>query len=183
MTEEKPQVYIHLFHGRTDINADMNDWGSIGPEFGPFPYVHTTYNDHLKFGEDSMLRSIDDMIYYDGIYYGDWSVTAWATLGGQTEFDPAKAEPPAKPKEQKPSYDPTESLFALVDGIIDDRLSILREQRDGITGEDENTAGVDANGFEVTTWAVKDLEDQIGHFEHCRASATALIAKYREGKQ
>jgi hypothetical protein len=36
-------LYIRLFHGRVDPEQDMDDWGSDGPIFGPYHFVHTTY--------------------------------------------------------------------------------------------------------------------------------------------
>jgi hypothetical protein len=36
-------LYIRLFHGRTDPDQDMDDWGSDGPVFGPYEFAHTTY--------------------------------------------------------------------------------------------------------------------------------------------
>lgn len=41
-------LYIRLFHGRTDPNQDMDDWGTDGPVFGPYEFVHTTYAFHYE---------------------------------------------------------------------------------------------------------------------------------------
>lgn len=80
------QLYIELFHGRTDPKQDMDDWGDQGPVFGPFKFVHTTYAHHLKLGLPDALAaekrrevydliiSEDDLIHYGGMYFGDWSV-------------------------------------------------------------------------------------------------------------
>jgi len=72
-------IYIRLFHGRTDPNRDMDGWGSDGPVFGPYAVVQTTYAYWIRLGKftDTQfdeLRLFDDMVYYDGVYYGDWSV-------------------------------------------------------------------------------------------------------------
>ena len=72
-------LYIRLFHGRTDPNQDMDNWGTDGPIFGPYNYVHTTYRYHLKLGKadnfvDELFVDREDLIYYDCVYYGDWSV-------------------------------------------------------------------------------------------------------------
>lgn len=79
-------VYIHLFHGRKDPKQDMDGWGTDGPTFGPVNFVHTTYGSDIKLGipdeDDSVeLKVIGDVVYYDGVYYGDWSVF------GQDIFD------------------------------------------------------------------------------------------------
>jgi len=71
-------LYLELFHGRPDPAQEMEDWGEQGPVFGPLQYLHTTYAYHVEFmlknGECGELWIIDDMIYYDGFWYGDWSV-------------------------------------------------------------------------------------------------------------
>jgi len=72
-------LYIRLFHGRTDPDQNMDDWGTDGPVFGPYKFVHTTYSHFLKLGKsdhliDELYVHKEDLIYYDGVYYGDWSV-------------------------------------------------------------------------------------------------------------
>jgi hypothetical protein len=93
-------LYIRLFHGRTDPNQDMDDWGTDGPVFGPYKFVQMTYASHLKLGRpdghcDELFVHADDMVFYDDVYYGDWSVfgqDAFKQDGFQvTEFVPAKA--------------------------------------------------------------------------------------------
>jgi len=73
-------LYIRLFHGRTDPDQDMDDWGSDVPIFGPYEFAHTTYGHLLKFGKpdgllDELYVNREDLVYYDGVYYGDWSVS------------------------------------------------------------------------------------------------------------
>jgi hypothetical protein len=74
-------LYLKLFHGRGLPNEQLNDWGSDGPVFGPLSFVHTTYASLIHLGEpdhpfDSLgdLQVIEGLVYYDGVYYGDWSV-------------------------------------------------------------------------------------------------------------
>lgn len=71
-------LYIRLFHGRADPEQDMDEWGSDGPVLGPYNFVHTTYGSIVRLGckDDSCdeLFLYEDMLYYDGVYYGDWSV-------------------------------------------------------------------------------------------------------------
>lgn len=75
-----PQLYVMLFHGRKRKNEDLDNWGSDGPILGPFHWVHTTYGGNHKLGhgpEGDTLGELyldDDLIYYDGVWYGDWSV-------------------------------------------------------------------------------------------------------------
>lgn len=73
----EPELYFRLSHGRISLDQDMDDWGSDGPVFGPLSFVHTTYRDtiHLCFpsGIAHDLYVVEDCLYYDGVYYGDWS--------------------------------------------------------------------------------------------------------------
>lgn len=72
------KMYLKLFHGRKDPNQDMDDWGELGPVFGPLLFFHTTYGSCLKYqtesGQNGMFDLYEDMICYAGTYYGDWSV-------------------------------------------------------------------------------------------------------------
>jgi hypothetical protein len=74
------KLYLQLLHGRVDPSQDLQDWGSEGPVFGPLQYVHTTYAREVKFSyadkserEGWLTVTKDDLLYYDGVYYGDWS--------------------------------------------------------------------------------------------------------------
>ena len=75
-------VYLELFHGRKSVRDQLEDWGSQGPILGPLAFVHTTYAADIKLettdGRDGVLYLIGDeqpdLLYYDGILYGDWSV-------------------------------------------------------------------------------------------------------------
>lgn len=86
----KNELYIELFHGRADKDRDMDDWGSTGPVFGPLCYAHTTYGNEVKLGKDGdeygVLRVNDGMVYYNGIWYGDWSVFPASTFAESTDL-------------------------------------------------------------------------------------------------
>lgn len=95
------RCYLKLFHGRKDLEAEMEDWGESGPILGPLNYVHTTYGTTIHCSPadqspDIDLKVIDDCVYYDGMYYGDWSVTTALNLTGQedkvVQIDEAKAK-------------------------------------------------------------------------------------------
>jgi hypothetical protein len=78
-------VYLSLFHGRKTVTETLDDWGSEGPILGPFNYVHTTYGEEVKVGNDAkgrdgVLSHHNGLLYYDGMYYGDWSVFCPETL-------------------------------------------------------------------------------------------------------
>ncbi|MBK8467606.1 MAG: hypothetical protein IPL32_17470 [Chloracidobacterium sp.] len=94
----KPGMYLYLYHGREYAEEEMSDWGDDGPYLGPFEWMACTYMSDLRFGDDegdaisigcpvctfhngstkpvSFRAPIfvwEDMIYYDGMFYGDWS--------------------------------------------------------------------------------------------------------------
>lgn len=98
-------VYLHLFHGRDTPTEQPDDWGYDGPTLGPFKYLHLTYMSNLKFSLEKVAFSqafpelfhewvekgygnvepdfiewyfdqVDDLIKFQGKFYGDWSVTS-----------------------------------------------------------------------------------------------------------
>ena len=102
-------LYLRLFHGRTDPNQNMDDWGSDGPVLGPYQFAHTTYNGCLKLGRpddgcDELYIIGPDMLFYDNVYYGDWSVFGEAEFKQDdfelSAYEPSKAKPPKIEKRQ-----------------------------------------------------------------------------------
>ncbi|MBE0534786.1 MAG: hypothetical protein IH624_03890 [Phycisphaerae bacterium] len=98
-------LYLRLFHGRKDPAQEMDDWGADGPIFGPYRFIHTTYGAHVTLGLDNGemhdLYTVESMIYYDGVYYGDWSVfteeTSLKEAGFSAQpYDGQKAKLPEK---------------------------------------------------------------------------------------
>ena len=97
-------IYIRLFHGRCDPNQQMDDWGTDGPIFGPYEFAHTTYMWDVKLGKSSgncdELYAHEDMVYYNGVYYGDLSIfdtTVFEKSNFQTTvFEQEKANVPKK---------------------------------------------------------------------------------------
>jgi hypothetical protein len=81
----------------------MDDWGSNGPILGPYQFVHTTYGWDIKLGKSNgncdELYVRKDMVYYDLVYYGDWSVFDEGTCKEAqfqiTQFEQAKANMPS----------------------------------------------------------------------------------------
>lgn len=93
-------IYLQLLHGRDDPDEDMDDWGFSGPKIGPFDWAHFTYNNAPNLGwgkwgdgnngEVWLLHSFtpdacflmppnslcrcDDMLYWNGAFYGDWEL-------------------------------------------------------------------------------------------------------------
>lgn len=85
-------VYVALYHGRDDVDDEMEDWGFNGPLIGPLKSVYVTYHSHIRLiflnaddekryidagvigAEPFMLGWTDDMITSGGKFYGDWDV-------------------------------------------------------------------------------------------------------------
>jgi len=97
-------IYIHLYHGRKDPEEKLNDWGKDGPVIGPFDWFHGTYFSTFNFGtcnDDGIWWLSDNpgykhaLIYYDGMYYGDFEIVSQddRKLVDRAEpFDMSKAE-------------------------------------------------------------------------------------------
>lgn len=87
----RPGLYLSIFHGRESIEQQMDDWGSPGPLFGPLEFCHTTYANliriqfesasdearlfcNVEFPDPQHLLLDHDLLLYNGVYYGDWSL-------------------------------------------------------------------------------------------------------------
>lgn len=71
-------MYLKLFHGRKDpLNEPMDDWGIDGPLF-KIVWIHAWYLDCIDvcYERDNMadLEVVNNCIYYDGVYYGDYTI-------------------------------------------------------------------------------------------------------------
>ena len=74
------RMTLHLGHGRKTKDEEMDGWGSEGPVL-EVNGVAVTYacDIVIMFTGQADYESldsycVDDLFYYDGIYYGDWSV-------------------------------------------------------------------------------------------------------------
>lgn len=90
--EAKPEdlkpgkLYLEMAHGRDDPDQQLEDWGFNGPTLGPLDWFHSTYNStlNIKFEGTEATGPIgftghpiqfkEDMLFYKGKYYGDWSL-------------------------------------------------------------------------------------------------------------
>jgi hypothetical protein len=82
----KSGMYLRLLHGRTAPDADMDDWGPNGPYIGPLAWCHFTYLSFINLcaagddegtgpmGEGDPMYFHNDLLYYDGMYYGDFEL-------------------------------------------------------------------------------------------------------------
>ena len=86
--------YLSLFHGRTDPNESLDDWGSDGPIIGPFEFVQWTYGTLRLItpaGDDVELSQFhtqdergelrEDLVHVMGVWYGDFSVMTRKEVG------------------------------------------------------------------------------------------------------
>lgn len=100
-------IYLRLFHGRDAASEKLDDWGFNGPVIGPLKYCHVTYMSDVKFAiENAAFRKlfpektaeweaagvsnlnhewvehymtvVEDLVVFQGKFYGDFSVTAEA---------------------------------------------------------------------------------------------------------
>ncbi len=88
--------YLMLWHGRTNPEEELSNWGEAGPVFGPFLYFQMTYGIEIKFAREDghRLSVVHGLVYYDGMYYGDWSFFDEMDRGHRCRlipFDPLKA--------------------------------------------------------------------------------------------
>jgi hypothetical protein len=73
------KMYMRLYHGRNDPEQEMDDWGFVGPTFGPLSsYIHTYCSTFRIYGacdtSEVWLERHDDMIRWDGCFFGDFEV-------------------------------------------------------------------------------------------------------------
>ena len=73
------KMYLRLYHGRTDPDEEMDDWGFVGPTFGPLScYIHTYCSTFRIHGDGNTsevwLETHGDMIRWDGCFYSDMEV-------------------------------------------------------------------------------------------------------------
>lgn len=71
-------LYLHLYHGRTSPDQELNDWGEDGPYVGPISFVTWTYG-YLKLQTDIDTHFLhekqeDDMVHHNGKWYGDFEL-------------------------------------------------------------------------------------------------------------
>jgi hypothetical protein len=70
------KMYLNLFHGRDSKNQDMEGWGDQGPivPIDGFGFTYSTLTVYDVDGTDSELVQDEDLIFYDGKWYGDFSI-------------------------------------------------------------------------------------------------------------
>ena len=92
-------LYLRLYHGRKDPKEDLEDWGSEGPIFGSYTSIQITYEAHIKMHAPDHFDDLtweDDLIYYDGIYYGDVGISSDHNTVETTHYQEEKSRLPKK---------------------------------------------------------------------------------------
>ena len=78
-TQKKPTVILHLYHGRKDINENLDNWGFDGAriECEAVGFTYTTiWYVPVTTGDREELKITGDCIEYEGAFYGDFEVYA-----------------------------------------------------------------------------------------------------------
>jgi hypothetical protein len=75
----KPTVILHLYHGRKNVDENLDSWGSDGPriECEAIGFTYTTiWYVPVATGDREELKITEDCIEYEGVFYGDFEVYA-----------------------------------------------------------------------------------------------------------
>mgnify|MGYP003649176530 CR=1 FL=1 len=91
-------MVLDLFHGRPTSDEQVTDWGSQGPALY-LDAITLTYVDITKLWFDGYDPVVflgdlvkDGCFYYDGVYYGDFSVSMGSQIDKEPElFDSKKS--------------------------------------------------------------------------------------------
>jgi len=75
----KGKLYLRLYHGRTNPDEDMDDWGIDGPVFGPLTSVVMTYLSTIRLhganaSDELWLDTTQDMVHWGRCYFGDFEI-------------------------------------------------------------------------------------------------------------
>jgi hypothetical protein len=73
-------------HGRRSVDEKLKNWGLEGPWIGPLKWVHITYLSTINvcfidgvvtepMDSSDPLHFVGDMLFYEGVYYGDWDLS------------------------------------------------------------------------------------------------------------
>lgn len=64
-------MYVRFYHGRKTVEEQLDGWGTEGPVIGPVS-VSWTYGKLRLDMEYLVMR--EDLIYFQGVYYGDFEI-------------------------------------------------------------------------------------------------------------
>jgi len=147
-TPKDSGLYLGLFHGRSDVNENLNDWGADGPLFGPLRYVHTTYMSTVRAeavtGECLELDVIADCVTHGGMFYGD--LTCFY-------HDPAKPDLLSVGRQQR------EGDGKPVPIRNDDTLDALRDLINAVSDIEDKLAGEDRH--DSSFWVAGSIPEEV----------------------
>jgi hypothetical protein len=87
---------LRLFHGRRSPDEHLSDWGRDGPVLGPLKSVSSTYCSELRVettDEDTVyLHVLAGLIYYGGVFYGDFEISNQLEATEQVNANTAEVE-------------------------------------------------------------------------------------------
>lgn len=87
---------LRLFHGRRSPDEHLSDWGRDGPVLGPLKSVSSTYCSELRVettDEDVVyLHELAGLIYYGGVFYGDFEISNQLEATEQANANTAEVE-------------------------------------------------------------------------------------------
>ncbi|MBI1315020.1 hypothetical protein GC176_27330 [bacterium] len=121
-------AYLKLFHGRASPDEKLEGWGEDGPIFGPYPFFHTVYGSEITFDAEQAhtLPIIDGFVFYDGMFYGDWSVydgpVDAADESRLTEFEAGRTQLPRPVFEQQHGKVCPNSIWSDLVAAVNDNL-------------------------------------------------------------
>ena len=81
---KRQSLILHMFHGRNHPEEKLDNWGFDGPVLR-IEGFHVTYLTTFRIAVPEQvdptqdwhdLTFVDDLLYYGGKYYGDWSIHA-----------------------------------------------------------------------------------------------------------
>jgi hypothetical protein len=87
---------LRLFHGRRSPDEHLSAWGRDGPVLGPLKSVSSTYCSELRVettDEDTVyLHVLAGLVYYGGVFYGDFEVSNQFEATEQVNANTAEVE-------------------------------------------------------------------------------------------
>jgi hypothetical protein len=87
---------LRLFHGRRSPDEHLSAWGRDGPVLGPLKSVSSTYCSELRVettDEDMVyLHVLAGLVYYGGVFYGDFEVSNRLEATEQVNANTAEVE-------------------------------------------------------------------------------------------
>lgn len=88
-------MYLFLFHGRKDPEEVMECLGEHGPLLGPIDSFHSIYFNEIVVEADGSVyefKIVEDLIFYDGMYYGEFELIPANKLNTRNGMKPVQID-------------------------------------------------------------------------------------------